>query len=88
MMTGYDLGKRRIIMTRSLLAGACGLAFLLLTAAVGQAQTQTPAAQLAPSAEKPAADQGTGAADASDDDKQAPVPFEGGQLTNTAGTGR
>eukprot|EP01035_Chromulina_nebulosa_P058354 gene58354-79898_t len=70
-------------MTRSLLAGVCGLALLLAPAAF--AQTQTPAAQLAPSAEKPATDQGTGnnAANAADDDKQAPVPFEGGQLTIT-----
>ncbi|TIN18274.1 MAG: hypothetical protein E5Y31_26960, partial [Mesorhizobium sp.] len=68
-------------MTRSLLAGTCGLAFLLMAATLSHAQTQTPAAP--PAVEKPATDQGTDAADASDDDSQAPVPFEGGQLTIT-----
>lgn len=72
-------------MRHQLLAGACGLAFLIASgvSAFAQTQTQTPAAQQAPAAEKPATDQGTDAADATDDDKQAPVPFEGGQLTIT-----
>ncbi|TIS85542.1 hypothetical protein [Mesorhizobium sp.] len=63
-------------MTRSLLAGACGLALILMPAASAYAQTQAPAA------DQPAADQsGTDDAAASDDDKQAPIPFDGGQLT-------
>ncbi|RUZ80039.1 hypothetical protein EN942_27365, partial [Mesorhizobium sp. M7A.F.Ca.CA.001.14.1.1] len=70
-------------MTRSLLAGLCGLALLLGQIASASAQTQTPATQPAPATEQPSADQGTNAADASDDDKQAPVPFEGGTLTIT-----
>ncbi|WP_027059332.1 hypothetical protein [Mesorhizobium loti] len=70
-------------MTRSLLAGVCGLALLVVPAASAFAQTQTPAAQPAPAADQPAADPGTNAANAADDDKQAPVPFEGGQLTIT-----
>ncbi|QKD01005.1 hypothetical protein [Mesorhizobium loti] len=68
-------------MTRSLLAGVCGLALLLAPAAF--AQTQTPAAQPAPATDQPAADPAANAADAAADDKQAPVPFEGGQLTIT-----
>ncbi|TPK71788.1 hypothetical protein FJ930_14270 [Mesorhizobium sp. B2-4-15] len=70
-------------MTRSLLAGICGLALLLPPAVSAVAQTQTPAAQPAPAMDQPAAGQGTNAADATDDDQQAPVPFEGGQLTIT-----
>ncbi|TPM35355.1 hypothetical protein [Mesorhizobium sp. B2-3-5] len=70
-------------MTRSLLAGICGLALLLPPAVSAVAQTQTPAAQPAPATDQSAAGQGTNAADATDDDKQAPVPFEGGQLTIT-----
>lgn len=78
-------------MTRSLLAGVCGLALLLVPSVSAFAQTQTPAAQQTPPAvqkpaEQPAADQGSsGTSDAAptDDDKQAPIPFEGGQLTIT-----
>ncbi|TIW78994.1 MAG: hypothetical protein E5V51_25520, partial [Mesorhizobium sp.] len=72
-------------MRHQLLAGACGVALLLAPTAFAQTQTQTPAAEQAPAAEKPATgqDTGTNAADASDDDKQAPIPFEGGQLTIT-----
>lgn len=72
-------------MRHQLLAGVCGLALLLGPAAGVLAQTQTPAAQQQPALEKPATDQdaGTNAADAADDDKQAPVPFEGGHLTIT-----
>ncbi|CCV04349.1 conserved exported hypothetical protein [Mesorhizobium metallidurans STM 2683] len=71
-------------MTRSLLVGACAVAVMLGPVASAYAQTETPTTQLAPAAEKPVADQGTGtdAADA-DDDKQAPIPFAGGQLTIT-----
>jgi hypothetical protein len=67
-------------MTRSLLAGASGLALILLPVASVYAPTQTPAA-----AEEPAGDDGSGTdnAAASDDDKQAPIPFEGSQLTIT-----
>jgi hypothetical protein len=72
-------------MTRLLLAGAWSLALLLAPSMSAVAQTQTPAAQQTPpSAQKPPADaQGADTADATDDDKQAPVPFEGGQLTVT-----
>ncbi|MBZ9908966.1 hypothetical protein LB557_23435 [Mesorhizobium sp. BR115XR7A] len=72
-------------MRHQLLAGFCGLALLLALAASVLAQTQTPAAQKAPAVEKPATDHdaGANAADAADDDKQAPVPFEGGHLTIT-----
>lgn len=72
-------------MRHQLLAGACGVALLLAPTAFAQTQTQTPAAEPAPAAEKPATgqDTGTNAAGASDDDKQAPIPFEGGQLTIT-----
>ncbi|TGV42608.1 hypothetical protein EN803_43320, partial [Mesorhizobium sp. M2D.F.Ca.ET.160.01.1.1] len=50
-------------------------------AASAYAQTQAPAA------DQPAADQsGTDDAAASDDDKQAPIPFDGGQLTITQKT--
>ncbi|MBZ9745727.1 hypothetical protein LB516_10755 [Mesorhizobium sp. CO1-1-7] len=72
-------------MRHQLLAGFCGLALLLTPAASGLAQTQTLAAQRAPAVEKPDPDQdaGANAADAADDDKQAPVPFEGGHLTIT-----
>ncbi|OBQ63378.1 hypothetical protein [Mesorhizobium erdmanii] len=78
-------------MARSLLAGVCGLAILVVPATSAVAQTQTPAAQLAPStaqkpADQPATDQsGSSTSDAApaDDDKQAPIPFEGGQLTIT-----
>ncbi|MEO5759489.1 MAG: hypothetical protein ABIQ51_21830 [Mesorhizobium sp.] len=70
-------------MMRALLAGVCGLAFVLVPMTGTQAQTQTHAAQTPPTAEAPATDQGTDAAAASDDDKQAPIPFEGGQLTIT-----
>ncbi|TGQ74652.1 hypothetical protein EN829_006185 [Mesorhizobium sp. M00.F.Ca.ET.186.01.1.1] len=72
-------------MRHQLLAGASALA-MTLTMPVGvHAQTQTPAAaQQTPTAERPAAaDQGTDDAGAADDDKQAPIPFEGGQLTIT-----
>ncbi|RUU27201.1 hypothetical protein [Mesorhizobium sp. M6A.T.Ce.TU.016.01.1.1] len=67
-------------MIRSPLAGAFGLALILLPMASVFAQSQTPGAT-----DKPATDDGSGAGNsaASDDDKQAPVPFEGGQLTIT-----
>ncbi|QKC81009.1 hypothetical protein [Mesorhizobium sp. NZP2077] len=72
-------------MARSLLAGVCGLALLLVPAVSAFAQTQTPAAAQKP-ADQPATDQGssnTSDAAPSDDDKQAPIAFEGGQLTIT-----
>ncbi|MER9619659.1 hypothetical protein [Mesorhizobium sp. M0207] len=62
-------------MTRLLVAAACGLPLMLLPPASVYAQTQTPAT------EAPAADQGASDTAAADDDKQAPIPFEGGQLT-------
>ncbi|PBB23867.1 MULTISPECIES: hypothetical protein [unclassified Mesorhizobium] len=72
-------------MARSLLAGVCGLALLLMPSASAFAQTQTPTAAQKP-ADQPATDQGsssTSDAAPADDDKQAPIPFEGGQLTIT-----
>ncbi|GLQ80246.1 hypothetical protein GCM10007881_37650 [Mesorhizobium huakuii] len=78
-------------MARSLLAGVCGLALLLVPGVGAFAQTQTPAAQQTPAAaqkpaDQPATDQGsssTSDAAPTDDDKQAPIAFEGGQLTIT-----
>ncbi|UVK39684.1 hypothetical protein LHFGNBLO_001080 [Mesorhizobium sp. AR10] len=78
-------------MTRSLLAGACALASILTPIAGVGAQTQTPAAQQTPAtaqkpADQPATDQGSSSttdAAPADDDKQAPIPFAGGQLTIT-----
>ena len=72
-------------MARSLLAGVCGLALLLVPIASAFAQTQTPAAAQKP-ADQPATEQGessTSDAAPADDDKQAPIAFEGGQLTIT-----
>lgn len=78
-------------MARSLLAAAGASAAIILLATVGaNAQTTAPATQPAPAAsDQPATDQGAtdqgSASDqaAPDDDKQAPIPFEGGQLTIT-----
>ncbi|MDX8516480.1 hypothetical protein [Mesorhizobium captivum] len=69
-------------MTRSLLAGAS--AAILLAMAGASAQMQTPATQQTPS-DQGATVQGSGSDDAAapDDDSQAPIPFEGGQLTIT-----
>ncbi|MER9870589.1 hypothetical protein NKJ35_26025 [Mesorhizobium sp. M0136] len=69
-------------MTRSLLAGACALAWILMPVAGAHAQTDM---VLVP------ADDASGGADQgalsnaalADNDKQAPIPFEGGQLTIT-----
>ncbi|MDX8446273.1 hypothetical protein [Mesorhizobium captivum] len=71
-------------MTRSLLAGACASAAILLAMAGASAQTQPPATQQTPS-DQGATVQGSGSDDAAapDDDSQAPIPFEGGQLTIT-----
>ena len=75
-------------MTRLLLAGASALALMLLPTTSTYAQTQTPAAQQTPAAgDQPATDQGSSSttdAAPADDDKQAPIPFEGGQLTITS----
>jgi len=72
-------------MTRSLLAGACALAWVLMPVAGAHAQTN-PVLVPADDASGGAADQGasstTDAAPA-DEDNQAPIPFEGGQLTIT-----
>lgn len=72
-------------MTRSLLAGACALVWVLMPVAGAHAQTD-PVLVPADDASAGAADQGasstTDAAPA-DEDKQAPIPFEGGQLTIT-----
>lgn len=67
-------------MTRSFFAGAGALLLLVASVAGAQAQTQAPA-----TTDKPAAEQGgaTGDAASSDADKQAPIPFEGGQFTIT-----
>ncbi|TIU80915.1 MAG: hypothetical protein E5W06_25880, partial [Mesorhizobium sp.] len=77
-------------MTRSLLAGACALAAILLAVSGATAQSQTapqaPAPSDQPAADQGAADQGassTSDAAPADEDKQAPIPFEGGQLTIT-----
>ncbi|KRB20748.1 MULTISPECIES: hypothetical protein [Mesorhizobium] len=73
-------------MARSLLASVCGLALLLVPTMGGFAQTQTPAAQQTPAAAQKPADPGsssTSDAAPADNDSQAPIPFEGGQLTIT-----
>ncbi|RWA63324.1 hypothetical protein [Mesorhizobium sp.] len=73
-------------MTRSLLAGACASAAILLAMAGASAQTQTPATQQTPeTSDQGTTVQGSGSDDAAapDDDSQAPIPFEGGQLTIT-----
>lgn len=72
-------------MTRSLLAGLCASASILLAAAGAHAQTSAPATQQEPAAaDQPSSDQGAGAGQAaSDDEKQAPIAFEGGQFTIT-----
>ena len=70
-------------MTRSLVAGACALAWILMPVAGAHAQTDRVLV--------PADDPSGGAADQSassnaalaDNDSQAPIPFEGGQLTIT-----
>ncbi|CCV10563.1 hypothetical protein [Mesorhizobium sp. STM 4661] len=70
-------------MTRSLLAGACALAWMLMPVAGAHAQTDM---VLVP-ADDPsggAADQGASSnAALADDDSRGPIPFEGGQLTIT-----
>ncbi|OHV70617.1 hypothetical protein LCM4577_00035 [Mesorhizobium sp. LCM 4577] len=68
-------------MTRSLLAASVAV---LLATVGANAQTTAPAPQPAPAtSDQPAADQGASDQAAPDDDKQAPIPFEGGQLTIT-----
>ncbi|ESW68427.1 MULTISPECIES: hypothetical protein [unclassified Mesorhizobium] len=70
-------------MTRSLLAGACALAWILMPVAGAHAQTDM---VLVPADDSSggAADQGAlSNAALADNDKQAPIPFEGGQLTIT-----
>ncbi|MER8640650.1 hypothetical protein [Mesorhizobium sp. M1006] len=70
-------------MTRSLLAGACALAWILMPVAGAHAQTDMVLVP-ADDASGGAADQGAVSnAALADNDKQAPVPFEGGQLTIT-----
>ncbi|MER9848222.1 hypothetical protein NKJ55_12785 [Mesorhizobium sp. M0106] len=70
-------------MTRSLLAGACALAWILMPVAGAHAQTDMVLVP-ADDASGGAADQGpVSNAALADNDKQAPVPFEGGQLTIT-----
>jgi len=77
-------------MTRSLLAAACASSAILLATIGANAQTAAPATQPAPAAsDQPAADQGatdqgSGSDQAgADEEKQAPIPFEGGQFTIT-----
>ncbi|RWD31432.1 hypothetical protein [Mesorhizobium sp.] len=70
-------------MTRSLLAGACALAWILMPVTGAHAQTDM---VLVPAydASGGAADLGASSSAAqADDDSQAPVPFESGQLTIT-----
>ncbi|PDQ19483.1 hypothetical protein CN311_19220 [Mesorhizobium sanjuanii] len=70
-------------MTRSLVAGACALAWILMPVAGAHAQTDMVLV--------PADDASNGAADQdassnaalADNDSQGPIPFEGGQLTIT-----
>ncbi|MER8535812.1 hypothetical protein NKH61_22865 [Mesorhizobium sp. M1005] len=70
-------------MTRSLLAGACALAWILMPVAGAHAQTDMVLVP-ADDASGGAADQGAlSNAALADNDKQAPIPFEGGQLTVT-----
>lgn len=70
-------------MTRSLLAGACALAWILMPVAGAHAQTDMVLVP-ADDASGGAADQGAlSNAALADNDKQAPIPFEGGQLTIT-----
>ncbi|MER8408437.1 MULTISPECIES: hypothetical protein [unclassified Mesorhizobium] len=70
-------------MTRSLLAGACALAWILMPVAGAHAQTDVVLVP-ADDASGGAADQGAlSNAALADNDKQAPMPFEGGQLTIT-----
>jgi len=72
-------------MTRSLLAGACALAWILMPVAGAHAQTDMVLVP-ADDASGGAADQGassTSNAALADDDSQAPIQFEGGQLTIT-----
>ncbi|MER8518479.1 hypothetical protein NKI48_01530 [Mesorhizobium sp. M0644] len=70
-------------MTRSLLAGACALAWILMPVAGAHAQTDVVLVP-ADDASGGAADQGAlSNAALADNDKQAPIPFEGGQLTIT-----
>ena len=75
-------------MTRSLLAAACASVAILLATIGANAQTAAPAAQPAasdqPAAGQGATDQGSGSDQAgADEEKQAPIPFEGGQFTIT-----
>ncbi|WP_217577142.1 hypothetical protein [Mesorhizobium sp. GbtcB19] len=72
-------------MTRSLLAGACALAWLLMPVAGAHAQTD-PVLVPADDTSSAAANQdpsSTSNAALGDADSQAPIPFEGGQLTIT-----
>ncbi|RWK18623.1 MAG: hypothetical protein E5X49_27960 [Mesorhizobium sp.] len=69
-------------MTRSLLAGACASMAILLGMCGANAQTSAPADQ--PATGQGTTDQGAPPDAASaDEDSQAPIPFEGGQLTIT-----
>ncbi|WP_027169167.1 hypothetical protein [Mesorhizobium sp. WSM3224] len=70
-------------MTRSLLAAACASAAILLAAIGANAQTTAPAVSGQPAAaDQGATDQGSGSDQAgADEEKQAPIPFEGGQFT-------
>ncbi|MER8631814.1 hypothetical protein NKH55_18860 [Mesorhizobium opportunistum] len=70
-------------MARSLLAGVCGLAWVLMPVAGAHAQTDTvlvPAGDASSGATDPGASSNAALAD---DDNQGPIPFEGGQLTIT-----
>ncbi|MER9234910.1 inhibitor of vertebrate lysozyme family protein [Mesorhizobium sp. M0622] len=70
-------------MTRSLVAGACALAWILMPVAGAHAQTDMVLVP-ADGASGGAADQGASSnAALTDDDSQGPIPFEGGQLTIT-----
>src|SRR5690242_19354670 len=70
-------------MARSLLAGACALAWLLMPVASAHAQTDNVLVPAEDPSGEAADPSNTANAAQADDDSQAPIPFEGGQLTIT-----
>lgn len=70
-------------MARSLLAGLCGLAWLLMSVAGVHAQTDLVLVPAADASGKTADVSSTANAALTDNDNQGPIPFEGGQLTIT-----
>jgi hypothetical protein len=70
-------------MARSLLAGVCGLAWILMPVAGAHAQTDMVLVPAADASGKTADVSSTANAALTDDDNQGPISFEGGQLTIT-----